>query len=150
MLGRPQELIAWLFDADRDTVYQLEEFKPRKRRSLTQNSYYWAMLNKLARKLGYSDSEVHKWMLRDYGVCEVFSVRADVPIQGYFKYYDVIGNGWANGRQFKHVKVYKGSSMMDSAEFARLIEGMRYECQLQGIDVMTPQEIAALKFVEPE
>lgn len=148
VIGKAQELIAWLFDADRDTVYQLEEFKPSKRRSLTQNAYYWAMLNQLARKLGYSDTEVHNWMLRDYGVCEVFSVRADVPLKGYFRYYDVIGQGWANGKLFKHVKVYKGSSEMDSAEFTRLIDGMRHECELQGIDVMTPQEIAALRFVE--
>lgn len=39
--------------------------------------------------------------------------------------------------------------MQSSAEFARLIDGMREECVNQGIDVATPQEIARMRFVEP-
>jgi len=73
-----------------------------------------------------------------------------VPLDGYFRYYDVVGHGWAGDRRYKHVKVYKGSSQMDSAEFSRLIDGMREECQIQGIDVMTPEEIASMRWVEPE
>jgi hypothetical protein len=38
---------------------------------------------------------------------------------------------------------------MDSGEFSRLIDGMREECVLQGIDVATPQEIADMRWVEP-
>lgn len=48
------------------------------------------------------------------------------------------------------VRVMKGSSQMDSAEFSRLVNGMREECESQGIPVMTPAEIAALRFVEPD
>lgn len=147
MVGTIFECIAWLTDQDPEKRYEVKE--SRKRRSQTQNAYYWAMCNRLARKLRMPTNEVHLNMLRDYGVHEVFSIREDVPISGYIKYYDVIGTGWANGRKFKHVRVYKGSSQMDSAEFSRLIDGMREECELQGIDVATPQEIAAMKFVEP-
>ena len=39
--------------------------------------------------------------------------------------------------------------MQSSAEFSRLIDGMREECVLQGIDVMTPSEIAEMRWVEP-
>jgi hypothetical protein len=108
------------------------------------------MLNKLAAKLRMSDSELHKNMLREYGVYDVFSILDNIPIDGYFRYYDVIGHGYVNGRRFKHVKVYKGSSHMSSAEFSRLIDGMREECVIQGIDVMTPSEIAEMRFVEPD
>ncbi|MBQ9041466.1 MAG: hypothetical protein IJ111_01460 [Eggerthellaceae bacterium] len=146
MIGKPQEIITWLFSQDREKLYEVKERK--KGRSLTQNAYYWVLLNQLARKLGYSDTDVHGYMLREYGVCEVFSVRSDVPIEGYFRYYDVIGTGYVNGKEFKHVKVYKGSSEMDSAEFSHLLDGMRQECEAQGLPVMTPEEIARMKFVE--
>lgn len=149
MKGTPFECIQWLASQDPNGMYEVTEAKKRRRRSLTQNAYYWVMLNKLAAKLRMSDSELHKNMLREYGVCDVFSILDTVPIDGYFRYYDVIGTGWANGRKFKHVKVYKGSSHMDSAEFTRLIDGMREECVLQGIDVMTPSEIAEMRWVEP-
>lgn len=148
MRGYAYECIAWLSQQDQQKRFEVKEV--RKRRSMTQNAYYWAMLNKLASALGMPDSEVHLNMLREYGTYEVFSIRKDVPTSSYFKYYDVIGTGTYNGDEYEHIRAYKGSSQMDSKEFSRLIDGMREECVLQGIDVMTPQEIAALRFVEPE
>ena len=150
MRGTALECIAWLASQEPTKRFEVSEETTKKRRSLTQNAYYWVMLNKLAAKLRMSDSELHKNMLREYGTYDVFSVLQEVPIEQYFRYYDVIGHGVLNGRVFKHVKVYKGSSHMDSAEFSRLIDGMREECVLQGIDVMTPQEIARMRWVEPE
>lgn len=149
MQGTPFQCIQWLASQDPDGTYEVTEAKKRRKRSLTQNAYYWVMLNKLATKLRMSDSELHKNMLREYGVCDVFSILDNIPIDGYFRYYDVIGHGYVNGRRFKHVKVYKGSSHMNSAEFSRLIDGMREECMIQGIDVATPSEIAEMKWVEP-
>lgn len=147
MQGTVFECIAWLTGQDTEKQYEVKEV--RRRRSLTQNAYYWVMLNKLARKLGMSDRQVHFHMLRDYGVCDVFSILEEVPVASYFKYYEIIGKGTVNGKTFKHVRVYKGSSQMDSAEFSRLIDGMRDECVQQGIDVATKQEIANMKWVEP-
>ena len=149
MRGTALECIQWLASQEPTKRFEVTEETSKKKRSLTQNAYYWVMLNKLAARLRMSDSELHKNMLRDYGVCDVFSILDSIPIDGYFKYYDVIGHGYVNGRRFKHVKVYKGSSHMTSSEFSRLIDGMREECVLQGIDVMTPQEIAEMRWVEP-
>lgn len=148
MQGTPIELIAYLATLDSDKTYELKEVK--KRRSMTQNAYYWAMLNKLARKLGMSDSELHLNMLREWGVCEVMSVSMRVPLQDYFRYYDVLRVDWENGEERRIIKVYKGSSAMDSAEFTHLIQGMREECEAQGIEVMTPEEVARLRFIEPQ
>lgn len=147
MRGTAYECIVWLTSQDQEKRYEVKEV--RQRRSMTQNAYYWSMLNKLARKLGMPDSEVHLHMLREYGAYEVFSIREDVPVAEYVKYYDVIGTGVAGGKTFKHIRIYKGSSQMDSAEFSKLIDGMRQECEAQGIDVATPQEIASMRFIEP-
>lgn len=148
MQGTAIECIQWLTMQDTGKTYEVREV--RRKRSLTQNAYYWVMLNKLARKLRMPDSEVHRHMLREYGVCDVFSIRDDIPIDGYFRYYEVIGHGTVNGILFKHVKVYKGSSKMNSAEFSHLIDGMREECLLQDIDVATQEEIARMRWVQPE
>lgn len=150
MRGTALECIQWLASQEPTRRFEVTEETSKKKRSLTQNAYYWVMLNKLAAKLRMSDSELHKNMLREYGVYDVFSILDNIPIDGYFRYYDVIGHGYVNGRRFKHVKVYKGSSNMSSAEFSRLIDGMREECVIQGIDVMTPSEIAEMRFVEPD
>lgn len=149
MRGTALECIAWLASQDPNKRFEIKEEQSKKRRSLTQNAYYWVMLNKLAAKLRMPDSEVHMNMLREYGVYDVFSVLDDIPIEGYFKYYDIVGKGIAKGRLFKHIRVYKGSSQMNSVEFSRLIDGMREECVLQGIDVATPQEIAEMRWTAP-
>lgn len=148
MQGTPRECIVFLAECDQEKQYEVKEVK--RRRSLTQNAYYWAMLNKLARALRMGDTEVHMNMLREYGVCEVMSVSMSVPVRDYFEYFDELGIDYIDGEERRVIKVYKGSSRMDSAEFSRLIDGMREECESQGIDVATPEEIARMRFVEPE
>ncbi len=148
MQGTINQCIAYLTECDPNKRYEVKEVK--RKRSLTQNAYYWAMLNKLARKLHMGDTEVHLNMLREYGICEVFSLGIEVPLVDYFKYFDVMGVDYIDGEERRIVKVYKGSSRMDSSEFSSLINGMREECISQGIDVATPEEIARMRFIEPE
>lgn len=148
MVGTLAQCVEWLYAQDPTGRYEVKEKRPR--RSLTQNAYYWAMLNRLARALGMADSEVHLHMLREYGVCEVLRLSARVPVGDYFDHYDVLYEDREGGEPWRVVKVYKGSSRMDSAEFSRLVNGMREECEAQGIDVATPEEVARMRFVEPE
>lgn len=146
MIGTPYECIRYLQECDIAKRFEVKEVK--RRRSITQNAYYWLMLNKLARALGMSDSEVHKNMLREYGVCDVMSLALNVPPDDYFKYYDVLAMDYQDGEERRIIKVYKSSARMTQQEFSRLIEGMREECVLQDIDVATPEEIARMKWAE--
>lgn len=154
-VGSAQECVAWLFQAARldrdsgeDKLYQVGDWK--RKRSLTQNAYYWALLNRLGQALGYPSEELHAQMLRSYGACDVFTVRADVPLDAYFRYYDVVGQGVMDGVTYRHVRAFKGSSEMDTAEFSKLLNGVIQECQQQGIETMTPEEAARLKWVGGE
>lgn len=149
MIGDARQLIDHLlgFVNDPDATFELK--RKRRGRSLTQNAYYWAMLNKLARVLGLSDSELHKRMLADYGVTYVVMLRPDVPPDYVFHYWDFRSEGTVKGQPFREYKTYKRSRDMDSAEFSRLIDGMRRECEEQGIPVATPEEIARMEFLEP-
>lgn len=151
MIGTAEEIIHWLFSQPHDGKERLYEIKERKRkRTLTQNGYYWAMLNQLGKVLRIPTSELHFMMLKEHAPFEVVSVRSDIDVSGYFRYYEEIGTGFAGGREFTHYRIYKGSSRMDSTEFSRLIDGAREECKAQGISVLTREEIAKLKYVEGE
>ena len=145
MIGNAQAIIAWLFEQDKGKIFEIKEKK--KKRSLTANSYYWSLLNQLASVMRMDNQECHFLMLRRYGQYEVVSIRSDVSLHGYFKYFEEIGKGKVNGKEFTHYKIYKGSSQMDSKEFAILLDGVRSECEEIGIPVLTPSEIAQLKFI---
>lgn len=146
--GHPQDIAQWLWTQDRERTFEIREAK--RKRSLTQNAYYWALNNQLASVLGMGREELHFHMLREYADCEVLTVLEHVPLESYFKYTEVFAHGHLNGRDYKHVRIYKPSSKMDSKEFARLLDGMVQECEQQGIPTLTPQEIARMRFVEPK
>lgn len=146
--GVPRELIAWLQEQDQEKVFEVKE--RRRGRSLTANAYYWSMLNQLARKLGISNTECHRQMLREYGVSDVVLLRADINPDDYFAYYDLYDAGEIKGTRYKRVTAYKRSSQMDSKEFSSLVDGLRYECEQQGIPFMTPEETARLRLEQPD
>lgn len=149
MIGTAEEIIHWLFEQPKgEHLYEIKERK--RKRTLTQNAYYWAMLNQLGKALRIPTSELHFMMLKEHAPFEVVSVRSDIDVSGYFRYFESIGTGFAGGRKFTHYRIYKGSSRMDSTEFSRLIDGAREECKAQGISVLTREEIARLKYVEGE
>lgn len=147
MIGNAKAIIQWLFDQqDAEKLYEIKEKKSK--RSLTANAYYWSLLNQLASVMRTSSDEAHFMMLRRYGVCEVVSVRSDINIKGYFKYFDIIGESELDGKEFTHYRIYKGSSEMDSKEFSILLDGLISECEGVGIPTLTPDEVAKLKYIE--
>ena len=147
MIGNAKAIIQWLFDQqDAEKLYEIKEKKSK--RSLTANAYYWSLLNQLASVMRTSSEEAHFMMLRRYGVCEVVSVRSDINIKGYFKYFDIIGKSDLDGKEFTHYRIYKRSSEMDSKEFSIILDGLISECEEQGIPVLTPDEVAKLKYIE--
>ena len=98
MIGNAQAIIAWLFEQDKGKIFEIKEKK--KKRSLTANSYYWSLLNQLASVMRMDNQECHFLMLRRYGQYEVVSIRSDVSLHGYFKYFEEIGKGKVNGKEF--------------------------------------------------
>jgi hypothetical protein len=146
--GKPQEIIQWLFSQDREKTFTVKERK--KKRSLTQNAYYWVLNDKLSAALRMSREETHRHLLCSYAPCVVMTLLKAVPLGDYFDYYEVFAEGKMNGKEYNHVRIYKGSSKMDSTEFARLLDGTIQECEQQGIQTLTPREIAELKFIEPK
>lgn len=148
MIGNAEKIIQWLFQQDREKIFEIKEKKAK--RTLTQNAYYWVLLHELAKALKIDNDTAHKMMLERYGVYEVISVQSGIDLTGYFKYFDEIGRGAVNGKEFTHYKIYKGSSQMDSKEFAVLLDGLISDCEEMGIPTLTREEIGKLKYIEGE
>ena len=119
----------------------------KKRRSLNANSYAWLLITEIANKLRSSKEEIYLQMLKRYGQSSVVSIIDQaVPVfMKSVKYAEEFGKGMTNGKEFTHIKVYMGSSEMDTKEMAILIDGIVSEAEGLGIPTITPTEIERIK-----
>ena len=143
MIGKPNEIIRWLLDQDREKTFEIKQH--REKRSLNANSYAWALIGKIANETNLTKDAVYLHILRIYGQSEVVSVRSEINVEGYFKYYEPFGHSMLNGKDFTHYKVYKGSSEYDTKEMAVLIDGIVGEAEEIGVETLPPHEIERLK-----
>ena len=113
---------------------------------ITQNAYYWVLLNKLALALKMNKEELHFKMLKDYSVRYQILLPEEVEPRGitYFEEKSVISK---NGKYFKTYMVYTPSHELTKEEFAHLIDGLVNECKEQNIETMTPDEIRKLDLI---
>lgn len=148
MIGTAETLVKWLFNQKRDKLFEIKEH--RAKRTLTQNAYYWVLVNELANCLRKSKEEVHFDLLRDYSQVALVILKSNVDIKGYIRYYEFERETIISNVKFNIYKVYKGSSEMDKKEFSILLEGLIQEAQQQGIPTLTPNEIAKLRYIENE
>lgn len=117
----------------------------REKRSLNANNYAWKLLTEIGNVTRSSKEDVYLLMLKRYGQSEMFSVKANVRFGQYVKYYEEVGEGYANGKLFKHYRVYKGSSEFDTQEMSIFLDGIVGEAKDLGIQTETPDQIAEMK-----
>lgn len=141
-----KQLAAAMFNELKDVdKLKIEIDKYKEKRSLDANKYCWKLCTEIANILRSDKETVYVEMLKRYGQSAVTSVRSDIDVSGFFKYYDEFGTGTVNGKEFTHYKVYKGSSEYDTREMSILLDGIVSEAQEMGIDTRTPEEIERMK-----
>jgi hypothetical protein len=143
MIGNSEQIIQWLFQQDRDKVFEVKEHKEK--RSLNANAYAWSLITKIADALRTSKEECYLEMLKRYGQSEIVSVLSCIDVSGYFKYYEPLATATLQGKEFTHYKIYKGSSEYDTREMSILIDGIVSEAKELGIETIPPKEIERLK-----
>lgn len=143
MVGNAEQIIHWLFNQDKDKLFEIKENS--RHRTLTQNAYAWSLINELANKLNLSKEETYLKMLKDYGQSTILSILKEVDINGFFKYYEIIGESELKGKIFIHIKVFKGSSQFNTKEMAIFLNGIIQECESVGIPTLTEEQIKKLK-----
>jgi hypothetical protein len=148
MIGNAIQLIQFLYNQDKGKLFTIKEYKEK--RSLDQNAYAWKLITEIGNVIRKSKEEVYLQMLKDYGQSEVVSILSSANPKGYFKYYEEIGTGVVNNKEFTHYKIFKGSSEFDRKEMSIFIDGIVDECKQLNIPTLTPDEIAQLKFLGTE
>lgn len=139
-------------DSEKEYVLTVKEYKAKK--SLSANAYFWVLCGKLAEKTHIKATDIYRRLIKDIGgnfslVC----VKEDC-VDALCSHWQTKGWGWVTevvGSKLsgcKNVFLYYGSSVYDTAQMSRLIDLVVQECKQQGIETMTPQEIAALMEVE--
>lgn len=113
--------------------------KPKSKRSLDSNDYFWALVRGLALAIHGTTNHtaleaVYLQLLKDYGQSIVITVssKCDISKLGW-KYYDRFRDGLIAGKPFTAYKVYIGSSQYSQPEMQKLIEGTQLECKKYGV-----------------
>ena len=114
--------------AEHPDQYELELKKKKTKRGLTANAYYWVLTSQLAKALQTS------------------SLAAGEDPCSVTPYARSFAEGMVNGKRFIHYIVLKGSSEMTADEMNTLISGVVSECKEQGIETLTPKELAELSY----
>lgn len=148
MIGNAKAIIEFLFNQSKEKLYEIKEHKEK--RTLTQNAYYWVLVNEISNEMKISKEEEHFNLLKDYSQIALITIKSNIDIKGYIRYYEFQREADISGVKFNIYKVYKGSSEMNKKEFSVLLEGARQEANQLGIPTLTPNEIAKLRYVENE
>ena len=159
MIGRPSEIILWLLSVkdsgDSEKIFEIKEYK--KKRSLSQNAYYWQLLGKVAGLLHMSKTELHNRMLADYGQVDTdlryVIMRDGIDWMGFDHFHLKPTSSvkvMDNGILYRIYLVVRGSSTYNTKEMSDLLDGMIQEAKQQGIETMTPAELAEIRRHEQE
>lgn len=140
MIGEKETVIRWLQEQPEG---RYEANRARRKRTHTQNSYYWALLAQLAGALGLSNDELHFQLLKRYSTPQPFATFDNVDVSKFMRYYEKRNT---DGNVIYYL-FYTPSSEMDTKEFKRLLDGLISECQEVGIETLTPAEVARMKEV---
>ena len=105
MIGTKKEILHKLINLeDEQKVYELKEYKQK--RSLNANNLLWLLVNKLAIAIKSTADEVYISMLKRYSECQLVSVKSEINVNGFFKYYEEAGKSILKGQSYTHYKIY--------------------------------------------
>ena len=145
LVGNIKELIPQMLELDENKIYELKEVK--KKRTLDQNSYYWLLLNKLAKKIKIPSTELHFELIKKSCPFEEYLVPENSNLRS-LEYFEERNTIEKNGKEFKVIRVYVGSSLLDTVEMGILLDNLIEECKLQNIETMTPEELKKMRSLE--
>lgn len=125
----------------RSKVLDLEVKEHKERRSLNANAYYWGLCQKLASARRLSLTEMHNWIMSDYGQLldgAELKVRPDIP---WMRLQEL--HLRPTGRMQDGCPVFlvvRPSHTYDTREMSILIDGLIREANEQGIETISRQE----------
>ena len=149
-LFKKDKLLIEISNLDKDKLYDVKIAEYSDKRTKTMNSYYWVLVTQLANVLRTSKDELHAELIKRYSQRDYISLLANINPSDYFPYYEYQNTYKHNNNTFKSYLIFKRSSDMNKQEFSILLDGLISECKEVGINTMTPEEIAQLRYLEGE
>ncbi len=140
--GKIVDIKRKLFQLDENKTYDVEIKEHREKRSLNANSYLWLLISEIASVLNSDKDSVYLIMLKRYGVSNLIPISNEVPINDYFKYYEVE----SKNEKYTWYKVYKGSSQYDTKEMSILLNGVVSECK--ELEIPTKEDLEIQRIIE--
>lgn len=134
----------------RDAEIDMTLKKFRQKRSLDSNAYAWVLIDKLAAALRLTKEEVYREAIRGIGgVSETVCVK-DAAVDRLVEGWKHNGLGWFTDTVKSkipgctNVVLYYGSSVYDTKQMSALIDVIVTEAKAQGIETLTPEQLAAM------
>ncbi len=139
MVGNAYKLIKWLYEQDKQQLFQIKKYKEKRNRK--QNAKYWTLLSELSLKMKIGIEELHFQLLKFYSPRYEIEVPSGTEIRGieYCEKKSMVCR--ETGEVFDIYHVYTPSHELKTDEFAILLEGLCDECRRQGIETRSPEEI---------
>ena len=160
MIGNAMQVIRWLSTQKQDIEW---EIKPhRRKRTLSQNAYYWQLIGQMADALRLPKEQVHNEMLRSYGQVQgIDGWMMTVPVPDtdeaerqalrattyHIRPTSQVRMG-AKNQMFRTYVMLKGSHEMNTEEMTILLDGTIQEAQALGIETLRPIELEAMRAYE--
>lgn len=124
----------------------------RNRRSIDANNYMWELLSEMAPLLHTTKDELYIQKLYEHGSF-MYLPGTDEDMEHLKNVFRIVINRGdtvlttPSGKQMKmhQLQCYKGSSLYDTLEMSRLIDGVVEDAKELGIDTMTPNELREMK-----
>lgn len=134
-------------DNIKDKEIEIEVKVKRKKRSLDANAYAWVLMDKLAAATGIAKEEIYKEYIRNIGGnSTVICIQGD-SADKFRRDWSSRGLGWQTETDKSKIDgcvviiCYEGSSEYDTDQMRRLIDLIKQDCEMYGIETKTPDEI---------
>lgn len=148
MIGKPIEIIQYLYNQDKEKVFEVKEHKVK--RSLNANAYCWVLMNKIADAIKSTKEEVYREYIKNKGIFRLITMNKDAT-NTFIKVWQEKGLGWiCDTSESKYegmidVVAYYGTSSYNTKQMANFIDYVVDEAKNLGIETLPPDEIERLK-----
>lgn len=117
------------------SLLMVELKKYKSHRSLDANAMLWACLQELANAQNADKWDLYLLMLRRYGKYEYVAVRDEVVqvFMGAWRECEIVGRIETTKGPMTQLLCYYGSSMYNTQEFSRLLDGVLDEMKQSGL-----------------
>lgn len=119
--------------------------KWKNKRSLNHNALFWDMCTELSNHINdplITPYTIYKDLIKEYGISTIYPV-ADDMLDMVIKDWENRGEGWLTMKlrkskidgNFINVKFWFGSSVYNSKQFWKLVEGLKAMCRDNDLDI---------------